>query len=241
MSLALALILFAAGPSLAADRGAANAPASQVLSLVDQARQEVASMDSLIDDADRTSVRRELHAKAAHLDQLLLQLSQQAAAAQVFGGVDIHAGLGGESERPSQLRSRVSGGVDIHAGPGGLQIAISATDLDDQDDDEAVEEVVVGAPAQACSAAEFRAVQAGVQGEDFSDGKLALLRSAAADRWFSADQVRQLVQGLSFGSDKVEAAAILYPRVADIQNWYLVYDAFDYDSDKQALRERVGR
>ncbi|NOY25132.1 MAG: DUF4476 domain-containing protein [Oligoflexia bacterium] len=217
MSIALALLIFATGPSLATDRQATNPPADQILFIVDQARQEVASMDSLIDDADRTSVRRELHAKALRLDQLLQQLEQQSATAQV------------------------SGGVDIHAGPSGLHIAINTMNTDDPTDAEPVENVNLGAPAQAYSAADFRAVQAAVQAEDFSTGKLALLRSAAADRWFSVDQVRQLVQGLSFGSDKVEAAAILYPHVVDLQNWYLVYDAFDFDSDKQALRDRVGR
>ncbi len=77
--------------------------------------------------------------------------------------------------------------------------------------------------------------------EAFSEGRLRVLRSAVnAPSGFSVDQVLRLLESFDFGGDKVEAAAMLHPQVVDPERWYLVYGAFDFDTDKEALRRQVG-
>lgn len=73
----------------------------------------------------------------------------------------------------------------------------------------------------------------------FSSEQLDLLRDVARHQWFLTDQVRQVMQVFSFDSEKVEAAAVLYPKVLDRQNFYQVYADFTFDSDRQKLRQRV--
>jgi hypothetical protein len=73
----------------------------------------------------------------------------------------------------------------------------------------------------------------------FSRDQLNYLRDAARHHWFLADQVRQVVAGFDFGKDKVDAAALLYRRVLDRENFYQVQDALDFESDREALRKRI--
>ncbi len=94
---------------------------------------------------------------------------------------------------------------------------------------------------RACEAGDFNRLFAAVDGESFSSEQLQVLGQAAADRWFSVDQVISLMGIFSFGKDQVEAAALLFPRVVDQQDWYRVYGVFTFDSDKDKLRARVGR
>ena len=76
-------------------------------------------------------------------------------------------------------------------------------------------DVYVDAGPVACSAADFQQVYAAVDGENFSDEQLATLRSAASARWFTVQQVKQLIGIFDFGDDKVEAGALLYGRTVD--------------------------
>jgi len=92
----------------------------------------------------------------------------------------------------------------------------------------------------ACSGHELEAIARAVEAESFSAGKLDVLRGAARERWFDVDQVLRLMQLMTFGKDMVEAGVILHPRTVNTADWYRVYSAFTFDSDKRALRERVG-
>lgn len=73
----------------------------------------------------------------------------------------------------------------------------------------------------------------------FSSEQLALIRDVARHQWFLTAQVRQVMGVFSFDSEKVEAAATLYPRVLDREDFYQVYADFTFDSDRQRLRERI--
>lgn len=95
------------------------------------------------------------------------------------------------------------------------------------------------APVIACSEADFRDLLAIIQKEGFSEARLRIIREAASTRRFSAEQVRRVIAAMSFGNDKVEAGRLLFPTVVDPQNWFRVYEAIDFDSDKEALRRAV--
>lgn len=75
--------------------------------------------------------------------------------------------------------------------------------------------------------------------EGFPDSRLALLRLAVMDAQVTVDQVLSLVGAFDFGSDKVEAAALLHSRVSDPEHFYKVYGTLDFESDKEALRRRI--
>ena len=90
-------------------------------------------------------------------------------------------------------------------------------------------------------AAELAGIHRAVKDAAFSREKLAVLGSAVGDRWFTAQQVVQLLGAFDFEKDKVEAAVLLHPHVVDPENWFQVYGAFDFDANKRKVRERVGQ
>jgi len=86
----------------------------------------------------------------------------------------------------------------------------------------------------------FLQLTAAMEAESFDDGKLATLRTAAHGNHFTVSQAATLVGLLTFSDGKVDTAVELYPRVVDPENWYQIYGVFDFDSDKEELRERLG-
>ena len=94
-------------------------------------------------------------------------------------------------------------------------------------------------PPRVVSSGELSRIQGAIRSESFSDDKLAVLRDASRGRQFTSAQVRGLMDLFAFSDDKVDAAVILYPKVVDQQNWYTVYGALTFSSDKDALRART--
>jgi hypothetical protein len=78
-----------------------------------------------------------------------------------------------------------------------------------------------------------------LRGEAFSGDRLARLGDLARGRRFTSAQVGLLLDAFAFDSDKVEAAARLYPQVVDPQQFWTVYDALTFSSSKEALRSRI--
>lgn len=88
--------------------------------------------------------------------------------------------------------------------------------------------------------AELAAIRRAVQQATFDKDKLATLRGASRDRAFTVAQVRGLLDLFTFGKDKIQAAEMLHPLVVDLENWFQVYAAFEFESDRRKLRQRVG-
>jgi hypothetical protein len=88
--------------------------------------------------------------------------------------------------------------------------------------------------------AEFKTFLASVANATYASDQLALVKDQASRAWFTAAQVAAVVDQLAYSSDKVEAAAALWPTIVDPQNAYQIYDHLPYSSDRDALRQRVG-
>ena len=73
----------------------------------------------------------------------------------------------------------------------------------------------------------------------FSKDQLALLRDAGRHHYFLTEQVRQVVAVFDFGKDKVDAAATLYPRTLDHDDFYKVLKELEFESDRSELRNRI--
>ena len=74
-----------------------------------------------------------------------------------------------------------------------------------------------------------------------SDDKMGLIRAAAASFFFTCDQVGVLVDALAFSQNKVDAAALLFPRVVDPENFDRVFDHIPSSSSREELHKRIGR
>lgn len=73
----------------------------------------------------------------------------------------------------------------------------------------------------------------------FSDEKYAIVKEAASKNYFTSGQVLKILRKFDFEEDKLKVAKLLYPRVVDPENFFVVYEAFDFSSSKEELRKWV--
>ncbi len=137
------------------------------------------------------------------------------------------------------LRGHSTASVSID-GPGGALVAVTVSEGSEPEPAAVLVAPVAVADPVRMSRAPMDGLRAAIEGESFGDGKVAVLRAAAAGNWFTTDQVIELLPLFAFSDDRVEAAVVLYPRVLDPENWFRVYGAFDFDSDKDEVRRRLG-
>lgn len=76
--------------------------------------------------------------------------------------------------------------------------------------------------------------------EDSWPDYLEFLAQPVANNYFTADQASRIVETMRFPDDEVDAAVMLYPRVVDPGNWYVVEQALSFESTRQELRQRLG-
>lgn len=77
--------------------------------------------------------------------------------------------------------------------------------------------------------------------ESFDDGKIALINQQMRSSMFTAEQIRDLVKSLSFDKNKLSLAKSMYRNCADKERYFVVYDAFDFESSKRELMNYISR
>ena len=76
--------------------------------------------------------------------------------------------------------------------------------------------------------------------ESFSKDKLNVLQSASSgDAYFLVDQVHQVLGQFQFSKDRLAAVRILWPRVLDKQNGYMLNGDFQFSNDKEELKRII--
>ncbi|MBM4395465.1 MAG: DUF4476 domain-containing protein [Deltaproteobacteria bacterium] len=78
-----------------------------------------------------------------------------------------------------------------------------------------------------------------LKGMAFGSERVALLRDAVKRHRFTTGQVRQVVAIFNFGSEQVDAAATMYPRVVDKADFFKVIADLEFESERDELRRRV--
>jgi len=74
-------------------------------------------------------------------------------------------------------------------------------------------------------------------GIKFDDEKIAYINQQLITTNFTAGQVKRLVEILSFS--KLEVAKKLYDYCIDPQNYFVVFDAFSFSDEKNALSDYI--
>ncbi|MFO0953849.1 MAG: DUF4476 domain-containing protein [Isosphaeraceae bacterium] len=87
--------------------------------------------------------------------------------------------------------------------------------------------------------AEFAPMLKAVKDQSFDNRKLEVVQSFGKTRRFTSAQVKQLTQAFTFENDRVKAAVWLHPLLADPENFFMVLEAFTFDSSKNAVRQQI--
>lgn len=82
----------------------------------------------------------------------------------------------------------------------------------------------------------FAALRRSVDRAPFTTDKLAILSTASRTQVFVVPQVMELLEEIGPSSAKLDALQMLWPRVLDRQNSFLIYDSFRFSGDRQRAR-----
>ena len=156
---------------------------------------------------------------------------------------------GGAAVTVTEGTQGTSTSLQIGAPGASLSINLTVNEGEAQPPPPVVEQVVIApppppppvrpAPVEMPPAA-FATLRGAIQTESFSDGKLRVLNSALVDHRLSVQQASQILPLFDFSSDRVEACVAIHPRLVDPENFYQLYAAFDFDSDKEEVRKKLG-
>lgn len=75
--------------------------------------------------------------------------------------------------------------------------------------------------------------------ERFDDGRIALINQQMNSSLFTSQQIKDLVKLMSFDKNKLSLAKSMYKKCVDKNKYFLVYDAFDFESSKRELTEFI--
>jgi len=78
-----------------------------------------------------------------------------------------------------------------------------------------------------------------IKNRPFDDDKFSLARQALSNSTFYAEDLKRVLNQFSYDSKKLELAKSLYRNVYDPRNFYVVYDAFRFNSDRRELERFV--
>ena len=78
-----------------------------------------------------------------------------------------------------------------------------------------------------------------VQQRPFEANKLGLAKEGLDQSSIEANDLKRLLQSLNVEASRVELAKFAYSHVADPQNFYRVYDAFDFDASAREVQQAV--
>lgn len=82
----------------------------------------------------------------------------------------------------------------------------------------------------------FEVLLAQLNQESFEEERNAILSTAARRNFFTAAQVKRVLQPLSFGDEKLSALRILAPKIVDKENNHTILASFTFEDEKVAAR-----
>ncbi len=78
-----------------------------------------------------------------------------------------------------------------------------------------------------------------IANRSFDSTKRQIAANAIANNLFSSEQIRALLQLFNFESTRLEIAQLAFGQTIDQQNYYLVYDAFSFESSIRRLENYI--
>jgi len=78
-----------------------------------------------------------------------------------------------------------------------------------------------------------------IKAKDFEDSKLTTAKAPLRGQYLTAEQVGHVMRAFDFESTRLEFATYAHPRCVDPGNYYLTYDAFEFEMSIEELEEAI--
>jgi hypothetical protein len=88
---------------------------------------------------------------------------------------------------------------------------------------------------------DFRNAKSSVSSKDFDDSKLSIAKQIVNSNCIYASQVKEIMLLLEFEENKLEFAKAAYHTTYDVQNYFVVNDAFDFESSIEELDNYIAQ
>jgi hypothetical protein len=98
-----------------------------------------------------------------------------------------------------------------------------------------------GQPRNIMSAYDVDLLMESIGRKNFESSKLEVAKQALGNTFILAEDAKKLMRKFSFESTRVEFAKFVYARLYDQQNFYRVYDAFEFDSSISEVERWLAR
>jgi hypothetical protein len=82
---------------------------------------------------------------------------------------------------------------------------------------------------------EFAAALNSIRSRGFEETRLNLAQQIVGSNWLTTVQVREMMAVFSFEQSRIALAKAAWHRVVDPQQYYLVHEAFAFDSSSREL------
>ena len=89
--------------------------------------------------------------------------------------------------------------------------------------------------------ADFTVALNAIEEKDFEDTKKVYAKQIVDANYFASAQVKQLLDVLNFEDTKLEIAKYAYSKTVDQNNYYLVNDAFEFESSIESLNKYISK
>lgn len=86
---------------------------------------------------------------------------------------------------------------------------------------------------------DFDDLKKSVNNRNFESSNSAVVKTAIDNNILSSEQVKELLKFFTFEDTKLEIAKYSYKKVCDKNNFFKVYDAFDFESSITELKNYI--
>lgn len=88
---------------------------------------------------------------------------------------------------------------------------------------------------------EFERILQSINRNSMDNNKLAFAKQVIRGRCITSAQAREISRGFSFDNNRLDFAKNAYASVYDLDNYFQVADVFQFESNKRALMQFIGR
>ncbi|OFX17109.1 MAG: hypothetical protein A2033_13625 [Bacteroidetes bacterium GWA2_31_9] len=86
---------------------------------------------------------------------------------------------------------------------------------------------------------EFSSIKSTISSKSFEDSKLTIAKQVVAAKCLTCAQVKEIMMLFSFEDSKLEFAKFAYKHTYDIENYYMLNDAFTFESSIDELNSYI--
>ena len=87
---------------------------------------------------------------------------------------------------------------------------------------------------------DFERYLAAIKSKTFEDSKLKTAKAPLRGQYLNAEQIGMVMKAFDFEATRLDFAVLAHPRCVDPSNYYLIYDAFDFELSIDELEEALG-